>query len=72
MKKYYMIGFTTLTCLLAGIAGVAPSLKAAGEGTSVSKLLAEAKTQAYAGSAARIVPGEKGSRGVFRIEGTSV
>ena len=48
MKKYYMIGFTTLTCLLAGIAGVAPSLKAAGEDTSVSKLLAEAKTQAYA------------------------
>jgi hypothetical protein len=48
MKKYHMIGITTLSCLLAGIAGVTPSLKAAGEEPAVSKLLAEAKTRAYA------------------------
>jgi len=45
MKKYYMIGITTL---LAGITGITPSLKAGGEEPSVSKLLAEAKTQTYA------------------------
>ena len=48
MKKLYMIGVTTFACLLAGIAGVTPSLKATGQEPSVSKLLAEAKTQAYA------------------------
>lgn len=47
MKKSYMIGITTFACLLVGI-GVAPPLKAGGQEPSVSKLLAEAKTQAYA------------------------
>jgi hypothetical protein len=48
MNKHYMIGVTTFACLLAAIASVTPSLKAAGEEAPVSKLLAEAKTQAYA------------------------
>ena len=49
MNKHYMIGVTTF-CVSAGrnTRGVTPSLKAAGEESPVSKLLAEAKTQAYA------------------------
>lgn len=37
----------TLTCLIAGIAGISPALLKAADEEGVSKLLAEAKTQSY-------------------------
>jgi len=48
MKKHHTIGITSLACLVVGIVGIAPFLKAAGDEAAVSKLLAEAKRQAYA------------------------
>lgn len=45
--RYPTIKMTILTCLLAGFAGMTPTLKAAGDSESVSKLLGEAKTGAY-------------------------
>jgi hypothetical protein len=47
MKRDHTFRITTLACLIAGIVGISPALKAADE-ESVSKLLAQAKTQSYA------------------------
>jgi hypothetical protein len=50
LKQNHTIKLTTLACLLAGIAGITPAVQAADvrDSVAVSKLLAEAKTQAYA------------------------
>lgn len=48
MKQHQTMKITTLVCLVAGIAGIAPALWAAEESMAVSKLLADAKTQSYA------------------------
>jgi hypothetical protein len=47
MKQHCTVRIITLACLVAGIVGVSPALKAADE-AGVSKLLADAKTQSYA------------------------
>ena len=49
MKRHHTIGTTLLACLVAGIAGITPALKAADmpDSPAITKLLAEAKTQAY-------------------------
>jgi hypothetical protein len=46
LQKTYTFRISTLACLIAGVVGVSPALKADEE--SVSKLLAQAKTQSYA------------------------
>jgi hypothetical protein len=50
LKQNYTMKLTTLACLIAGIAGTTPALHAADvpDSMAVSKMLAEAKTQAYA------------------------
>ncbi len=47
MKRKRTITTMMLTCLIAGVAGAGPALKAGEESESVSKLLADAKTQSY-------------------------
>jgi len=49
LKQNYTMKLTTLACLVAGIAGITPALQAAAttDSVAVSKMLAQAKTQAY-------------------------
>ena len=47
LQKRYTFRIPALACLIAGVVGVSPALKAADE-EGVSKLLAQAKTQSYA------------------------